>query len=185
VLFSPAPSPRPKLAHNWLTRHIVHLAAGETLPEPAAGSHEQLPQRRIQVMVATDIAAPRIDVTQVSHVINYMFRIPLMHLPTGSVARPDGTAGTPSPWPPRRRQMIRSIEQMMPSVEHFTADGRKLRQRDDAKTFRQRFERMDFTGSPANPNVYFDINPAADRIGCCFVMPLRREKGITGKYKRL
>ena len=47
-------------------------AAGQHGAEPAPGGHQRLPLRAsIDILVATDIAARGIDVTGISHVINY------------------------------------------------------------------------------------------------------------------
>lgn len=84
---------------------------------------------RVQVMVATDIAARGIDVTQVSHVINYdvpdtadayTHRIGR----TGRMERL-GTAFTLATR--EDRPMIRSIERMIGRpLKHFNADGQEI-----------------------------------------------------------
>jgi len=100
---------------------------------------------RVQVMVATDIAARGIDVTQVSHVINYdvpdtadayTHRIGR----TGRMERL-GTAFTLATR--EDRQMIRSIEQMIGRpLKHFTADGQEIAAAlTKPKPSRQRFDR--------------------------------------------
>ncbi len=100
---------------------------------------------RVQVMVATDIAARGIDVTQVSHVINYdvpdtadayTHRIGR----TGRMERL-GTAFTLATR--EDRQMIRSIEQMIGRpLKHFNADGQEIAAAvTKPKPSRQRFDR--------------------------------------------
>lgn len=99
---------------------------------------------RVQVMVATDIAARGIDVTQVSHVINYdvpdtadayTHRIGR----TGRMER----LGTAVTLATREDQtMIRSIERMLGRpLRHFTASGEEIAVTAHKQKSRQRFNR--------------------------------------------